>query len=296
MIQRGIVSASLWKRFPSRWCPERLVSIRGHLIRAFVALLTAAAIAMGSLIQLVVLALLLLLLPERIGNRVIGPLLLFGPVLVGITSYAIYQRVMGQRRIRADAERWLAYRSRHSAQRRTRKLLAPQMGVWIPTVLAGVVFLFLSESIGLATHMLNLRPAKLIGYEVSFPLTWIITGSSANGLQTWASAGAFDCRGPLRSGFQRYWPFNLRASAVDVITSTSGITSYRGSPGTPFSISSVLIGGQRAQCKEYVEWGDEKLRTVECTTPKNEISVSFFGDRSNLAAFYRSLEFVRKTR
>lgn len=272
------------------------MNIRGHLLRAFVALLTGAAIAFGSLIQLVVIASLLLLLSERIGNRVIGPLLLIVPVLVGITSYAIYQRFMGERRIRADAERWLAYRSRHSAQRRARNLLATQMGLWIPTLLVGVVFLFLPESVGLATHMLNLRPAKLIEYEVSFPLTWIITGSSANGSQTWASAGAFDCRGPLRSGFQRYWPFNLRASAVDVITSTSGITSYRGSPGTPFSISAVLLGGQPAQCKEYVEWGDEKLRMVECTTPKNEISVSFFGDKANLAAFYRSLEFIRKTR
>lgn len=272
------------------------MNIRGHLIRVLVALLTVAAIALGSLIQLVAVELVLFVSPERIADDVLVPVLLGAPFLIGISNYFIYQRVMDRRRIRADSERWLAYRSRESGRRHARKLLATQVGVWLPTLLVGVVFLFLPESIGLATHMFHPRPAKLIGYEVSFPATWIITGNGADNSQTWAFAGAFDFRGPLRSGFQRYWPFNLRASGVDVITSASGNALYNPNPKTPVSVRSVVIGGQPAQCREYVDWRDEKLRMVECATPKNEISVSFFGDRSNFAAFYRSLELIRKRR
>ena len=266
--------------------------------RALIGVLTAAAIMLGVLIQLVLVMLVCLLLPDRVADLVAFPILLGATILIGAGSYFIYQRVMCTRSVRGEAERWLADRSRRTPQQRARLRRFKQIGIWIPTLLGTIFFLFAPEIFGVATHVLNPGPARLIGYEVSFPVTWIFIGASSNDSHTWAVAGAIDCRGPLRGGRRRYWPLNPQASAVDVITSSSGSSIFRRNPNTPVSVRSVRIGAEPALCREYPRYYDWEptLRIVECSTLKEGISISFAGDKSNLDDFYHSLELIRKTR
>jgi hypothetical protein len=60
----------------------------------------------------------------------------------------------------------------------------------------------------------------------------------------------------------------------------------------------VLLGAEPATCREYPRYYDWKpnLRIVECSTLREDVSISFAGDQSNLDEFYRSLELIRKTR
>jgi hypothetical protein len=266
------------------------------LKRILTAALIAVVVSLGVLIQVILVVLLCFLLPDQIAVKTI----LVSPFAIGVESYFIFRWTIKRREIRIEAERWLAQRSRRTLQQRARLYRSKQIGVCIPTAFVGVVFLFLPELFGVATHVLHPGPAKLIGYEVSFPMTWVVAGEGANDARTLAFAGAIDCRGPLRSGRRRYWFLNPPASAVDVVTSSSGSDIYHHNRNTPLSLRSVLLGGEPAICKEYPRYYDweatRDLRIVECSTAKEEIFVSFAGDKSNLEAFYRNLESIRKIR
>jgi hypothetical protein len=247
------------------------VNIQPWLKRILAGVLTTAAVLLGALIQLVLVVLLCFLLPDEIAAVVV----LISPFAIGVGNYFAFHRIKGNAQIHTEAERWLSERSRRSPLQRARLYRSKQIGIWIPTVFVMSVFLFLPELFGVATHVLQAGPAKLIGYEISFPVTWILTGEGTNDTHTGAFAGALDCRGPLRSGLHRYWPLSLQASAVDVNTSSSGSALFRRNPNAPVSVRPVRIGGEPAVCREYPRYynWEPALRIVECSTLKEEISI-----------------------
>ncbi len=253
--------------------------------------------------QFVLVVLLCLLLPDSL---VTGLVAITSPFWLGVLNYFIYKHLTQRRAILQEAKRWLVERSRQSPQQRARLVRRKQIEIWIPAVLVLAVFLFLPEFFAVVTHVFRRGPAKLIGYEIAFPATWIPTGEVTDDTQTWASASAVDCRGPLRSGIRRYWFLDLRASAVVVITWSSESdarrhNALRRNTNTPLSSRSVLLGGDPAICREYphdyTDWAPTRnLRRIECSTSDERLFVSFNGDKADVTEFYRNLERIRKLR
>ncbi len=271
--------------------------------RIYRAVLAVAWFVVAVPTQFVLVVLLCLLLPESLAA---GLLAITSPFWLGVLNYFIYKHLTQRRAVLQEAKRWLSERSRRTPQQRAKIVRRKQIGIWIPAVLVMTVFLFLPEFFAVVTHVFRRGPAKLIGYEIAFPATWIPTGEVTDDTQTWAFASALDCRGPLRSRTGPYWFLNLRTSGVGVVTWSSESAArrhnaLRRNTNTPLSTRSVLLAGDPAICREYphdyTDWAPTRnLRRIECSTSDERLFVSFDGDKADLPGFYRNLERIRKLR
>ena len=279
------------------------MTIKRTLRQVSTAVLAVAWFVIAVPTQFVLVVLLCLLLPESLAA---GLLAISSPFWLGVLNYFFYTHLTQRRAVLQEAKRWLAERSGQTQQQRAKLIRRKQIGIWIPVILVMTTFLFLPEFFAVVTHVFRRGPAKLIGYEISFPATWIVTDVDMDNAQTWAVASGIDCRGPLRSGLRRYWFLNLRASAVGVVTWSSEDdarrhNALRRNTNTPLSTRSVLLGGDPAICREYphdyTDWAPTRnLRRIECSTSDERLFVSFDGDKADLPGFYRNLGRIRKLR
>lgn len=264
------------------------------LKRILTAISTAAAISLGVLIQLVLVVLVCLALPDKI----VGPILLTAPVGIGIGSYFIFQRFIGNRTIRLEAERWLARRSRRSPQQRARLHRGKQIGVWIPTLVVAIAFLFLPELFGVATHVLPAKPAVLNGYLIHRPITWMVFDAVIPSNKELQNAAAFEFKGPLRSGFSGFLGLYPQASAMSFSFPRDSEGPFR-EGGEALAIRTFQIGNESVICREYVRVSshiteDPNNQAVDCRSATGRFFASFYGNRSSVSEFYETLRNIRQ--
>ena len=275
------------------------MKIRVYLKRIIRAVLTTAAIALGVLIQLAVVFLALFLLPDQVANQIAIPILLVSPFLIGTGSYFIYQRVIGQAAIRAEAERWLAQRSLRSRQLDARIRWAKNIAVWIPAIVVGGILLFLPETFGIVTQIFRPGPAKLIGYEVRFPIGWMVFFDNSILDSEYSYAKAFECKGPLRSGLRRALRFAPRSSTMSFSASRKRIQAYPAAArGQTLAEHRVPLANEWLDCREYVlvrgeTDEDQDARAVDCRNADGTFLASFYGDRGSIPTFYQTLATIR---
>jgi len=101
-------------------------------------------------------------------------LVLSGPFLIGACSYLVFQRMTRVEYLRAESERWLAERRHPDPRLLERRKTIKKWAVWIPTAIVILTWVFLDEAWSFASHVLYPHSGKLIGYQVSIPLTWTI--------------------------------------------------------------------------------------------------------------------------
>ncbi len=265
------------------------------LRRLLIALLTAAAIVLGVLLQLILVVLVCSVLPPQFAV----PIVFISPFLIGVGSYFIFQRVMRRRVIRREVERWLAQRSRQGPKR-THLRFVRRMLLWVPAATAFVIFLFLPEMFGIGTHVLYPGPAKLHGYEVRLPLTWIAFGYSGSGDTASSYLYSLEVQGPLRSGLRRYWHGVPRASDMSFRTTRA---RERALPedlrGETLSVRTLQFGAESVRCREYIQvflnfTEDKDTRAVDCRNASSSFSASFYGDKGSVPEFYRTLQNIRR--
>jgi hypothetical protein len=186
------------------------VHIAYQLKPAFRRVLIATAVLIGVPVQLMLIVFFCTLLPDEIGAAIA----VLSPFGLGVLDYFICKSLTQKWGIQTEAEYWLAHRARRLSQQRTRIYRCKQIGVWIPSVVAAVSFLFAPELFGIATHVLYGRRCILNGYEVSRPITWMVFDSVSPRDEELQSAAAFGFKGPLRSGFRGFIGLYSRASAM----------------------------------------------------------------------------------
>lgn len=260
--------------------------------RVLTAGLNVAAIVLGTLTQFILVAFLCSVLPLKLGLT----LLLISPFALGVGNYFLYQRLTRERTIRTAAERWLTDHSKSALKERARKLRMKQIALWAPTVIVTVALLFLPETFGVATHLLRPGPARLSPYDVHLPLSWMAFYVSDS---RWYSTEAFQCKGPLRSGFRRYWHLAPLASGMNFwVARNRGQFFPENRDGETISVRTFQLGSETLSCREYVHVSshfenDKDLRACDCRNVSGTFEASFFGDKSSVPEFYRTLQNIR---
>jgi hypothetical protein len=267
-----------------------------HVIRK---LLSYAALVLFILVQ-VVLALGLSYFLLSDSSALVGDLVFGQMLLIGTVSYFVFERITRRQGVSDEAERWLAERTRPARMNGLSWRRAKRLAPWGPALLTLVLFSFFSGVTGAATHLVYGRSAKLLGYRVSFPLTWMVLGKSRMyGDHTSSSASAFDCRGPLRALLNRYQDLDPTYSVMDFTSVSAGRPPHGSTGDTIFSTRTFPFGKDSITCREYLpahtEWAPGKNgRFVWCETPRGDFSGFFAGERATIPEFYRTLQHVEK--
>ena len=208
---------------------------------------------------------------------------LIAPFVIGSISYFIFGWITHRRTVRHEAERWLASGGRRASPQERASLRTTRLLLFVPALLVGALALFLPESIGIVSHFFYSSPAKLLGYEVRLPLTWIITEDGITDNRERSYASALECRGPLWAGFASYWHREPPAAGMSFWATASGDHAVRRTSSERIiSVRTVLAGSESVTCREYVPVYEHirenpNLRIIHCNTTDARFSASFVG-------------------
>jgi hypothetical protein len=218
--------------------------------------------------------------------------------LIALFIYYIYVRVKTRRRrVQAEAARWLAGRLRTPGNDDYRKWeqRARKWSLWSPFAIALLAFLFLPQTCGLVSHILNPRAGELYHYRVRVPLTWITFADSINKETGFSYVGAWTGK-----GLAHEWRFVPRLSAVGFGTKAFELRHDGAEQPKNVNITSTrtfLVGAVIVTCWEYrpswLDWGDD-LGFVSCSSSKDDLDASFLGQKPDIPNFYEMLEGVRQ--
>ncbi|SRR5579871_7053519 len=226
-------------------------------------------------------------------------LLLLGPFLIGAANYFIYHRIIREEYICTEAEKWLAERRGGDDLWKKRRKLLKHWAVWIPTVTVILACAFLDYTWALASHLLHPGQGRLIGYEVSIPITWTFPypypGNSGNGGHSIVVASRF--RGLLTAHSGVYAgdrpPFEVSRMNFRSVPSGDPIATK---PATQVMSERTLpFGNGTIKCFEEVppRWM-VAARYINCSTSTGDFSGDFSGRYEDAAEFYRVLESVKQ--
>ena len=224
----------------------------------------------------------------------------FGPFVIGAGSYLVFRRMTREDYLRAESEKWLAERRHPNPLHQKRRKTLKSWALWIPTVIVVLMCVFFDEALPLASHLLNPKSGRLIGTQVSIPLTWTVTSSGYNNQSdAYSIVVAQRYRGLLRAASALYVGRRPRNSISTMdFRSTPGGDPFAAKPDTPILSMLTLPFGKRAiTCWEQPppEW--MKLRRyVRCSTPDGDFSGGFSGSDEDASDFYRILESVKMTK
>ena len=268
------LAATLFRTLVSR----ALVNVSSISKRVSRFALVGAAVLLGVPIELTAVAYVCSVLSEQTAIY----LLLISPIAIGAGNYFLSKLLYREMAIRAEADRWLAWRSRRTAQQRDRACRLKQTLAWVPSLVVTILFFFMPESFGVFSHLWHGRTIALVGYEVEMPMTWIMFEPYVSEFRTSALAGAYECKGVMRSGVRRYLYASPIASAMSFRT-PSGINpeheqSWR---AAPLSQETIRLNNDSIVCRLYApryrEWeSNGNLRDIECSASRGDLSASFF--------------------
>jgi len=210
--------------------------------------------------------------------------------------------------VRLESRRWLTERESgidpHERKWRSRGIL---LASWIPVSVVLAVFLFLPEIWGILSQV-NFRPsASVTGYRVPIPRTWIV-------LSHWdeRETGRSSVTGMMGRGIAlaiRPYPhadvplssWNIR---TDSYVQSEAEARYQAVPKAEEIIGRRVfrIGSESVTCLDY--WPSYLSRPehvekspiayVECAG--NRLDAGFFGERKQVATFYRMLEGITQAK
>ena len=219
---------------------------------------------------------------------------------IGAANYFLFHRIIREEYIPTEAEKWLAERRRTNTQWIKRRKTLKRWALWIPSVSVILILASLDYTWAFASHLLHPGRGKLIGYEVSIPLTWTIQysdlGATGNGEHDTVVAGQF--RGLWKAGSGLYVgrrPFS--ASMMNFRSNATG-DPLATRPATTIISERTLSFGQRTiVCREEVppRWMTS-ARYISCSTPTGDFSGHFNGSDRDALEFYRTVESVKPTK
>lgn len=257
------------------------------------------------LIQIVLWVLLLggisaLFASERFFIQGVAVILVFAGLFpIGAANYFIYHRIIREEYICTEAEKWLAERRGGDDLWRRRRKFLKRWAVWIPTVTVILACAFLDYTWALASHLLHPGQGRLIGYEVSIPITWTFPypypGSSDNGGHSIVVASRF--RGLLTAYRGVYAgdrpPFEV--SRMNFRSVPSGDPIAMKPASQVMSERTLPFGNGTITCFEEVppRWM-VAARYINCSTSTGDFSGDFSGRDEDAAEFYRVLESVKQ--
>jgi len=258
------------------------------------------------LLQLAALVLLLWAVSEIVSDDnyfVVGILIalaFFGPFLIGAGSYLVFRRITREDCLRAESEKWLAERRHPNPLHLKRRKTFKRWALWIPTVIVALVCVFFDQALPFASHLLLPQSGRLVGYQVSIPLTWTVTFSKhiSDG-DAYSVVVAQRYRGLLVTGSGLYVGRRPPSSISTMdFRSTPGRDPFASKPDTPIISTRTVPFGKRAiTCWEEPppQWMIVK-RYIRCSTPEGDFSGGFSDSDEDASDFYRTLESVKITK
>jgi hypothetical protein len=214
-----------------------------------------------------------------------------------ITVFISFRLKTRQRRLRREAARWLADRSKMSShpkyfwwQRR-----AKRWSMWAPFAMALLILLFLPETSGVASHVLNSGAGTLGRFQIQIPLTGVIVAhwfSKEEGfsyVEVWAM-----------KGLARDWRFVPKVSVMSFTTQDAALSQRGDTQPIPVKTTSTRTfsaGLSTITCWEEVvdpRWGHD-IGFVRCFSSPREFEASFAGQRADIPGFYGVLQSLRQT-
>ena len=263
------------------------------------------------LVQFVAVILLLWGLSEVISGDnyfeagILAALLLLSPFLIGANSYFLFQRFTRVQYVLAESGRWLAERRKFGVhQIRTRNRIRHWV-LWIPALSVLLCCLFLDETWPPASHLFYPAAGRLVGYNVSLPLTWAIgfREPCSNSHSCLSGVLAFRSRRVFRDSLEFLFGGRPLVSVSWITFKANPPRDKVSSPWRPegqlpmgrrsFPIGDTLIG-----CEEFAAKPDQEKEQLDirCTTARDDLSCTFVGDRNDAATFYGVVERIQKTR
>jgi hypothetical protein len=221
----------------------------------------------------------------------------FGNLLmIGLLIY--FRHRTRDRWFRAEAERWLANRSRRGTSRGHlwRKRLRRGI-VWIPSAVVLVIFLFFPETAGLVSHLFCGRSVHLNQYRLETPMSWIVASGGSTS-SAWVIAG----KGIGRVGLRPYCRMEPPISEMVFYVTSSPPNEEILAHAKVLSTQTMQLGGETLICWDIIENADRRLTPVDprfavilCSTPQNDFHTDFVGPRSESSAFYDALRSITLT-
>jgi hypothetical protein len=216
---------------------------------------------------------------------------------IGAANYFLFHRIIREEYIPTEAEKWLAERRRTNTQRIKRRKTLKRWALWIPSVSVILILASLDYTWAFASHLLHPGRGKLIGYEVSIPLTWTFRyadlGAIGNGVHVMVIANRF--RGLWKAGSGLYVgrrPFST--STMDFRTIPNGDWLAMRPDSATISERTLTFGKETIQCREEVRprWM-ETGRQIRCFTPTADFSGYFIGSDEDADEFYRVIKSIK---
>jgi len=210
----------------------------------------------------------------------------FGNALM-LGSLFYFRHKTRDKRIRAEAEEWLAERSEPIVHARRRRIW--RAALWMPSALVLVIFVFLPETVGLVSHLFCGPTVRLGQYRLKIPLTWIVATSSDS--SAWVIAG----KGIARVGFREYWRGEEPISEISIYvgSDSSEISGWYLSHAKVLSKQVLKLGQEELMCLDIISYADARplpinssVAEIYCSGGQGRLNASFSGQRSDSSAFY----------
>jgi hypothetical protein len=110
--------------------------------------------------------------------------------LLTIGALLYYRHKNADRWIQEEAEKWLVSRARRQDEAsRLRNRSLRRWLPWVPIAVVFPVFLFLPETFGVASHLLEGRSVYLAPYRLHTPITWVLGDKTSSYIWIVASKG-----------------------------------------------------------------------------------------------------------
>jgi len=229
--------------------------------------------------------------------------IIFNAIVVNLIFFIVfllYRYKTRERRISEEADKYLAKRMRERAvpitanrRRMCRRLL------WVPSVLVSIAFMFVPETVGIASHLFSNRTAFLDKYRVQTPISWIIGFTQDDYL--WAITAP----GIGRIGFQRYWRNEVPVSEMGFYPVPHPEAQF--DKNVPLDNATILakhsfgLGKESLTCWDLIHHNrfvgssptDPSIADIRCSSDSEHFYAYFVGWRGDLPGFYRTLQSIK---
>jgi hypothetical protein len=194
--------------------------------------------------------------------------------------------------IKEEAENWFAYRTAQtSAPTKKGQRIFWRIMLWIPSLIALSVFLFLPEAMGIVSHTFDLQTHDLNDHRVRLPLTSFVQSYKKSYVVALVGRGIgrvglfpyFHKEPPLSSlFFYAVWDPSSDHSR-DWILRDERIRSRR----------TLVFGSEMMTCADVPSHHgvpETDLMNIQCLASKNDVYAGFYGLPEDVDIFYEALK------
>jgi hypothetical protein len=232
------------------------------------------------------------LVPGGVAESIVGTTFLVSNVVIpALLIYWRYKR-RGQW-IAEEANEWLTKRQNEPSTLRKRNRAILRGLLWLPSLTAMTVFLFLPETMGLVSHLFCGPSVALGKHRMVVPITsFVRIGKLPTGESLYLNVllGKGICRVGLGPYWQKEPPFSTFFYYANPDTNDHSRDDFL-SHDTILSKRTIEFGDETIACWEVANHRREyePVTRVECRTSKNDLSAGYYGLREDLPEFYNTL-------